>query len=252
MRQLRLIPIAIFAASSLLVIKTIGFVADDGRKPPTDPTFVEALSSRIFTRAAIEDVEFTGATPETKPAPPGPSDPSKQAALPNAPQPPAVSSSMPIGLSPAERALYERLQERRQELDARSRDMELRENLIKAAEQRLEGRIGELKELEGGKDGATGVRLKSLIVMYEAMKPKEAARIFDRLEMKTLVDIANSMNPRKLSDVLAQMKPETAERLTLELVRLKGGGERALPATDLQKVEGAQAPKQSAEKPEKP
>jgi len=252
MRQLRLIPIVIFAASSLLVIKTIGFVADDGRKPFTSPTFVEALSSKIFTLAATEDVEITGATPEAKPAQPGPSDPSKQAALPKTAQNPAAASSgLPSGLSPAERALYERLQERRQELDARSRDMELRENLIKAAEQRLEGRIEELKDLEGGKGGAAGTRLKSLIVMYETMKSKEAARIFDRLEMKALVDIANQMNPRKLSDVLAQMKPETAERLTMELVKLKGGGERALPATDLPKVEGQQ-PKHSAEKPEKP
>ena len=250
--QLRLIPIVIFAASSLFVIKTIGFVADDGRKPSTTPTFVEALSAKMFARTASEDVEITGATPEAKPAQPGPSDPSKLAALPNTSQPPAAASSgMPSGLSPAERALYERLQERRQELDARSRDMELRENLIKAAEQRLEGRIEELKELEGGKGGATGARLKSLIVMYEGMRPKEAARIFDRLEIKALVDIANQMNPRKLSDVLAQMKPEMAERLTLELVKLKSGSERALPATDLQKVEGAQ-PKQSAEKPEKP
>jgi flagellar motility protein MotE (MotC chaperone) len=253
MRQLRLIPIVIFATSSLLVIKTIGFVADDGRKPFTSPTFVEALSAKIFTLAATEDVEITGATPEAKPAQPGPSDPSKQAALPKTAQNPAAtaSSGLPSGLSPAERALYERLQERRQELDARSRDMELRENLIKAAEQRLEGRIEELKELEGGKGGVVGARLKSLIVMYETMKSKEAARIFDRLEMKTLVDIANQMNPRKLSDVLAQMKPETAEKLTLELVKLKSGGERALPATDLPKVEGQQ-PKHSAEKPEKP
>ncbi len=247
--QLRLLPIVIFAASSLFVIKTIGFVADDGRKPSTTPTFVEALSAKMFARTASEDVEITGATPEAKPAP---SDPSKLAALPNAVQNPgATSSGMPSGLSPAERALDERLQERRQELDARSRDMELRENLIKAAEQRLEGRIEELKELEGGKGGATGAKLKSLIVMYEGMRPREAARIFDRLEIKALVDIANQMNPRKLSDVLAQMKPETAERLTLELVKLKSGSERALPATDLQKVEGAQ-PKQSAEKPEKP
>src|SRR5262249_14750996 len=50
--------------------------------------------------------------------------------------------------SPAETALLERLQERRAELDARAKELEMRENLLKAAEKRLEGRIAELKDLE--------------------------------------------------------------------------------------------------------
>jgi flagellar motility protein MotE (MotC chaperone) len=247
MLQLRLIPIVIFAALCLLVLKTIGFVAVDGR----DPTTISAAEDAPATLAAgTDDVEITGSSPAAKPE--APTAPGAQAALPKSPATPTgVSAAAPGGQSPAERALYERLQERRQELDGRARDMELRENLIKAAEQRLDGRIEELKELEGGKGGASAARLKSLIVMYETMKPKEAARIFDRLEMKTLVEVVNQMNPRKVSDILAQMKPEMAERLTLELVRYKAGADRALPPTDLQKVEGTQ-PKQSAEKPEKP
>ncbi len=118
---------------------------------------------------------------------------------------------MPGGLSPAERALLERLQERRQELDARNRDLELRENLIKDAEKRLENRIDELKDVENrinGKGGEQAAKLKSLVIMYEGMKPKDAARIFDKLDQGVLVDVASVMNPRKLADVLALMNAE--------------------------------------------
>ncbi|MDO8535289.1 MAG: flagellar protein FlbB, partial [Xanthobacteraceae bacterium] len=155
MLQLRLIPIVIFAALCLLVLKTIGFMATDGRDPATISAAEDAPATLAST---TDDVEITGATPAEKPSPAA-SAPGAQAALPKTPATPVgVSAAAPGGQSPAERALYERLQERRQELDGRARDMELRENLIKAAEQRLDGRIEELKELEGGKGSASAAR----------------------------------------------------------------------------------------------
>ena len=51
-----------------------------------------------------------------------------------------VSMDQQRAASPGERALLERLQERRQELDARARELELRESLLKAAEKKLEAR----------------------------------------------------------------------------------------------------------------
>ena len=80
--------------------------------------------------------------------------------------------------------------------------------------------------------------------MYEAMKPKDAARVFDRLDLKVLVPVVNAMNPRKMSEVLAAMSPEAAERLTVELAkpslrrrRAPGRPTRALPAGELQAIE---------------
>ena len=58
--------------------------------------------------------------------------------------------------------------------------------------------------------------------MYENMKAKDAARIFDRLDMKILVEVATQIKPRKMSEILAQMSPEAAERLTVELARRAG------------------------------
>ncbi len=59
--------------------------------------------------------------------------------------------------------------------------------------------------------------------MYENMKAKDAARIFERLDMKILVEVATQIKPAKMSEILAQMTPEAAERLTVELARRADG-----------------------------
>src|SRR6202034_4458718 len=126
--------------------------------------------------------------------------------------------------SGAERAILERLQERRQELDTRARELDIRESLIQAAEKRMEGQLAELKETEANikvetqqKDDAQAARFKGLVTMYENMKPRDAAKIFDRLELGVLMQVAWKIDPRHMADILAQMSPDTAQRLTVEL-----------------------------------
>ena len=58
--------------------------------------------------------------------------------------------------------------------------------------------------------------------MYEGMKPKDAAKVFDRLEMPVLIEIATQIAPRKMSDILGLMSTEAAERLTVEMARRAG------------------------------
>ena len=235
MPNLRLIPVVVFAAMCLLAIKTVGFMGDgDPAAPGGDQN---EIWKQLAGSALDDDLLITGATPETKP------EAAKQrpmAALPKG-QPPAMErADAARSQSDSERVLIERLQERRQELEARERDLEMRENLIKAAEQQLDGRIDELKELEGKGENAPA-RIKSIVTMYETMGPKEAARIFDRMESRTLVELVNQMNPRKLAEIMAKMEPEAAERLTVELARRKPASDRALPATDLKRIDAKAA-----------
>ncbi len=147
--------------------------------------------------------------------------------------------------SAGERAVLERLRDRNQELDARKRELDMRENLIKAAEKRLEAKVAELKDTEarvntafGNRDKAEAARFSSIVSMYENMKPKDAARIFDRLELNILVDVTTKINPRKMSDILAQMSPDMAERLTVELASRAGTGPKRQGANQLPKIEG--------------
>jgi flagellar motility protein MotE (MotC chaperone) len=147
--------------------------------------------------------------------------------------------------SPGERAILERLQTRRQELDTRNREMEMRENLLKAAEKRLEDKVAELKDTESRVNTAMGTRdkmevqrFKSIVSMYENMKSKDAARIFDRLDMKILVEVSTQINPRKMSEILGQMSSDMAERLTVELANRASAQPKAVGPDQLPKIEG--------------
>ena len=88
-----------------------------------------------------------------------------------------------------------------------------------------------------GRDDGDAARLKALVTMYETMKPKDAAKIFDRLDIKVLIEVASQMRPQQMAAVLAQMNAEAAERLTVELAS-RGGAERSLNPSNLPKIEG--------------
>jgi flagellar motility protein MotE (MotC chaperone) len=129
--------------------------------------------------------------------------------------------SLPNG---AERAILERLQERRQELDTRGRELDIRESLIQSAEKRMDARLSELKEVEAKlkvetqqKEDVEAARMKGLITMYENMKPRDAAKIFNGLDPGVLIQVASAINPRTMAEIMAQMSPDVAQRLTVEL-----------------------------------
>lgn len=239
MTRLRLIPVVIFAAASLLLIKAMTIFSGGDRL--SRPLTVVATEPPRATHTSDNAPDYTSAMPakETKKEEPknGPQDPPP--GPPKAPEtPPGIHVGVPGDPSPAQRALLERLQQRREELDAKTRDLELRENLLKEAEQRLEAKLNELKMLEAAgneKPADTEAKMKNLVVMYEGMKPKDAARIFDKLDMKVLVEVARAMKPAKLADVLAVMSVEPAQRLTIELARGLSP-DRATPPGDLQRV----------------
>lgn len=263
LREFRIIPVVLFAAICLLTLKVIGIVRGDGYVLGGDPLLGETLATRIAVSRSPEKQplpaaetkpswakemfnypDATGSVPESKPTPPPPAA-KKPAEPPKDPggTPVMIDASKPS--SPAERAILERLQERRQEIEARARELEIRDGLLKAAEMRLEARVAELKALEArvaaatqGKDGSDAARFKGLVSMYENMKPKDAAKIFDRLDLTVLVQVTNLINPRKMSDILGQMSADAAERLTVELASRAGKNDRPANTADLPKIEG--------------
>ena len=254
-REFRLVPVVVFAAATLFALKLSGLLTEGGytlgrpRSAQAEDAVAAAGSRRAQETAGYPDITGSVATakpPDKAPAAAPAGDGAKPAK--NEPPPPAPDGTLiPVDgrLSPAERAILERLQERRQELDQRARDLDLRENLIKAAEKQLETRVAELKEVEARinaamnkKDDAEAARFKGIVTMYESMKAKEAARIFDRLDLKVLIEVASQINPRRMSDILAQMSPEAAERLTVELARRVNTSDRPPSLAELPKIEG--------------
>ncbi|WP_128566533.1 MotE family protein [Methylobacterium crusticola] len=235
--RLRLIDGVALAAGGLLLLKLIALAAEDGPPNQAGTGFARVLA---HARGGYEpaDPPFTGSvTPKEAPRD-APKEAVREAAK-DLPAREAPRAAAPEPVSPAERALLEKLGARRDALQQRNRDLDTREQLIENAERKLEGRINDLKTLEDKGEGTAAKRaeaeaagLKTIVTMYETMKPKEAARVFDRLNLDVLVPVVLGMNPRKMAEVLAMMQPETAERLTVALAqRARGAAARPAPAS---------------------
>jgi len=247
-RDIRVIPVVLVAIFGLAVLKVAGLVIDGGYvfdyqvSPPAKRSWAQD-NFGYPTSARADPTDITGSVKkEEKKEEPKPAAPAT-----DAPKPDGVvvfPEQNPQSVSPSERAILERLQARRQELEQRAREIEIRESLLKSAEKRIEGRVEEAKATEAKISTVTGqkaeqdaARFKSIITMYEGMKPKDAAKVFDRLEMSVLYDIASQIAPRKMSDILGLMQPEAAERLTVELAR-RAGTDKSASTAELPKIEG--------------
>jgi flagellar motility protein MotE (MotC chaperone) len=129
--------------------------------------------------------------------------------------------------SAAEVDVLSSLTRRRAELDARERALNMRENLLSAGEGRVDQKIGALKNLQTQiqallvtRDAKQDDQIKSLVKTYSAMKPKDAARIFNSLSDDVLVPVAKDMKSDVLAPVLAAMNPDAAQKLTVKLAML--------------------------------
>jgi flagellar motility protein MotE (MotC chaperone) len=224
-RRLRLVDAVVIAAVALLALKGIDYLRKDSVPGmPTAsvihgsdqlPQFARVLA-HARTNYIPPEVLMTGSTEEREPTR---AEVSLEGAL-----------AAPVAPSQSEEAILDRLGQRRQELQQRNEDIELRQQLLEQAEQRLEARLQEMRDRDqpARNDGAVSNEaaqsgLKNLVLMYETMRPKEAARVFDRLGLDILVPVVVEMNPRKMAEVLAVMSPEAAERLTVALARRAQG-----------------------------
>ena len=282
-RDFRLIPVVLLATVSLFALKVSGLVFDGGytlaerlqgrnktgmtfttresvpdypkivvadeQAPLNAPASKKSWAQEMFNYGGTNNRDITGSVGHDEKPNEKPSGPELKVSN-KAPDPPKVEvANMSASLEPGriassgERAVLERLQDRRQELDNRTRELEMRENLLKATEKRLEAKVAELKDVEtrinaamGNREQAEAQRFKNIVAMYENMKSKEAARIFERLDVKVLIDVATQLSPRKMSEILAQMTPEAAERLTTELA--KRADVKSQNPDQLPKIEG--------------
>jgi flagellar motility protein MotE (MotC chaperone) len=209
----RLLPLLGISASALLALKLLGFVMGAG-------TTVASIDGAIAQEAA------DGAVSVDMP-PPVPNEQQADTSsdeVPASDAPPPLPESLEIGGSAAERAVLESLGKRRKTLDKQEGQLDLREKLLQATEERIQKRVDELKQLEKRIEGVVDEKRKqeegeiaALVTMYESMKPKDAARIFDRLDLPVLLKVVRQMKPRKMADILGKMSPEAAEKLTVAI-----------------------------------
>ncbi len=144
---------------------------------------------------------------------------------------PASSRGMALRLDPTTLtrsevdALHE-LVARRTELEERERQLDLRAALLETAELKLDQQLERLAQLHTEIQAlidqhklSEEAKLASLVKIYETMKPKAAAEIFDQLEMPVLLKVVERMRETKAAAVLARMNPDKAKRVTSELAK---------------------------------
>lgn len=130
--------------------------------------------------------------------------------------------------SPERMQILEQLSSRRQELDAREKKLAAREALMTAAEKQVDTKVGELTKLKSEIEQLLGTqkkeedaRINSLVKIYESMKAKDAAAIFNTLDMDILLQVVSRMKEAKSSPIIAAMATERAKDLTVRLAEQK-------------------------------
>ena len=141
------------------------------------------------------------------------------------------------------------LSRRRAELDAREAQIKLQADILAATEKRVDAKIAQLKTLETQiagliktRDDAQAAQVAALVKTYAAMKPADAARIFEAMPDAVLVPVAQAMKPDVLSLVLAKMSADKARDLTVKLANRLALPETADAPAPVQTAAAAPAP----------
>jgi flagellar motility protein MotE (MotC chaperone) len=200
--RLRILPL-------VMVFATVGFTFKAGNVF----TDVSQLVQRAQAQEAANPAEGSAAAA----AKAGDQQPTE------APQQSLVVSD-PLLMSRSELDLLQDLANRRQQLDGREEQIDMREKLLTATEQRIDGKIvrleslvTEIGELVRAHEEQENAQLRSIVKVYENMKPKSAAKIFERLDMDIQIDVAMRMKEVKMAPIMAAMSQEGARKLTVAL-----------------------------------
>ncbi len=191
-----------------------------------------AIALLLLVKTAILVREAAAAVPDPAPSAAPQSPAVTQAAAPQAIQ--LASGAIPSGgacppaPTAAELALLGDLRARKAELDRRTEAVTTREQVLAAAEKQFSARLAELTSLQkrietqqAARDAAASADTQKLVQLYEAMKPADAATIFDDLDRDVLLPVLDAMNVRRAAPILAAMTPERARLVTAELAAMR-------------------------------
>jgi len=203
----RLLPTTILALASVLAMRSV--------------ELVRRVATAAEPAAAVALAEVAQAA-----TPPAPAEQPPVAPPPAVPAPPQDAAAAPV--SDGERTVLLELRRRREELDARETGVAARESLLAAAEQKLVARVAELQalqkhleELEATRKQREDASWQGLVKLYEAMKPRDAAVIFNDLDMPVLLQVVDRMKETKAAPILAAMQPDKARDVTAQLAQMR-------------------------------
>jgi len=246
----RLLPVTIGMMLLLLFVKSGSLVlaATSGSPPGPAPD----SATRSENPAKSTNIQHTSASDLTRP--PAAPLPVTNNAAPKLPWQngidPNTTGTVDAGLSSGnqsvaapesdkELALLTDLRRRREAIDRQEALLSARTLTLTAVEKRLDERISELKSLQVGLEGLEVKRKQhddanwgGLVKLYEAMKPREAASIFNDLELPVLLPVLDRMKEGKAAQILAAMIPERARQVTEALAQQRTKDNTALSSPD--------------------
>lgn len=203
--KIRLLPIFIFVAALSLSIK-INNVFDlyhqtESKKVSITTTQAQAEEKLNKETAQLADVLQKGSAPS------------------NATDAPASA------FTNSEIMILQELAERREALDIRAKEIDKRAIQLKVAETEIDKKLQQLKDYEqrlskliNQYNKKEQENVNSLVKLYTSMKPKDAARIFNTMDIEITVAILKGMKPSASSAILSQMNSEKAQAITAELI----------------------------------
>ena len=104
--------------------------------------------------------------------------------------------------------------QQQQELDARKAEIALARERLDIEKASLTELYGSIEDLLARVEAAQTDDLKRLIDFYSNMKPADAARIMDDLDIETTIMIFGTMNPRTAAPILAKISPVRARAVS--------------------------------------
>ncbi len=215
--RVRLLPVFIFVATLILTLKAGSIWVEFGD-----------IEGGIEVQTALAQ-ETTQLDPQVKKSGEKKTKKGEESPVPNQPGEKGQEENIdPLEFSRSEILILQELSQRRKTLDRRERQITRREGLLQAAELKLVTKQGELKKIRqdiksllGAADEKEKARLRNLVKIYESMKPKDAARIFNELDMTVLMGVVAKMSVRKVAMIISAMEVKKARVVTRELAEQK-------------------------------
>ena len=172
-------------------------------------------SSTDHATSGLEEVHPLLAEPAAGPEPGGPPvDPAG-----------AAGSSVPFEEALAcDPRLLRAIDERNRQLDARSSDLAARSRMLEVIEARANEQLqalraarASLEEILVRVDGEAEADIERLVKVYENMKPKDAARIFEAMPADVAAGFVRRMAEQKSALIMGNLEAKHAYAITLAL-----------------------------------
>ena len=207
--HIRILPIIIFLGVLTLTIKV--------------NNVIDALNEQTYPRIEIGSLQAAeNTTPEAT-------------ALTTALESSEIKNSVPaqkdvdkeniINFTQSEIQILQELAERREALDLRSQEIDKKAVQLKVSEQEIDKRLKQMQDYEQKLklliqeyNEKEKEKIASLVKVYANMKPKDAARIFETLDLEVTVALLKEMKPSTSSAILAQITPTKAKAITDKII----------------------------------